>query len=195
MIFFFGITFVVFCLLSEGTGKDFFCTICSGRPIIEKQSLFSSLPAQPAKSYEISTHVLTNITAFQFTNPAGLRFDGVVGRTQSLTQVTTLAPGQAVSEASWFIGYSWRILYARGCSGMDAHLGWVFFHDEITNKASNKEHEHLSFAFLILRSLAECEDSQLHAELSELHLNKVSLVSNDRDSQTNRTIVATQLRF
>ena len=54
-------------------------------------------------------------------------------------------PGPPHPEASWFQGYSWKVLYMKGC-GDDAHIGWSYYQNDGSLKKP-------AFVFVILHSV------------------------------------------
>ena len=101
------------------------------------------------------------ITGYRFINPSGIHFDGICAHTV-VTEHVLFAPQPPLSDSTWFHGHSWRVLYATGCEGYEAHLGWAFYKNGMLFTETKP-----SFLFLILSSSFENlrERMDIHVQL------------------------------
>jgi hypothetical protein len=147
-------------IIINDSPTSFALAACNNVPILFKSSVLkqSAIPNDRilfSKSFQLPS--LSNTTAYRFTNPAGVTFDGVVALFDDLLKSQiSMTPQMPVAESSWFIGYSWRIIHVLNCTAdnkPDAHIGWAFYSSSSVGDDSNVViSSSPSFVFLIVSS-------------------------------------------
>lgn len=146
---------------------------CNLAPIVRLEHLLAKPPAKPV-ALQSSAEILPNVTALRFTNPEGQTFDGVLAMADHVIANNVLfytgsATG-AISDSSWFEGYSWKIILVKQCIEGNPHIGWAFFKSGIffTDNAP-------SFVFLVLdNSLDEYSKELFRSTCSKAALSSSS---------------------
>lgn len=111
----------------DGTAKDedqndYIHAACNRLPILKKSSLLPASPVEMSGVNKTYPNIFPNVTGYRFINPHLIHYDGVCA-SPDLTSNVLFSPGPAVAEATWFKGFSWKVIYSKGCEGHDSHLG------------------------------------------------------------------------
>jgi hypothetical protein len=128
---------------------DYLCARCNKYPAVARQHILPDVPAVISTEHvNYVFDAFPNVKGYRFINPAGIIFNGVAAKPEGLTNVILISPSLPSSEATWFLGYSWKILYTPGCTN-GGHMGWAFYLE------NNPD---IQFVFLVLDGLKACSD-------------------------------------
>ena len=120
---------------------------CNLAPVVRLEHLLAKSPAKPV-TLQSSADILPNVTALRFTNPEGHTFDGVLAMADHVIADNVFYAGSAtgaISDSSWFEGYSWKVILVKKCNEGNPHIGWAFFKSGIFFTDNTP-----SFVFLVL---------------------------------------------